>query len=209
MGKADDEYPEDYVDNEDTITLIITSGTTPSSDEYDAEKLETIETTSIKQVTKHHGSSHSNPDVDYYDEHETEEEVDNPTQPIKTTSSSSLSPMKFLTNSITETTTTEIPFTYPIWSLSNSNIQVSSTTIDPEKKAAFLAKTSNKLSLKKKHVPYLSIQDRDRFYLKIFAISITVGMIILAGILITIHLVRKGRHYHGYDLPANKQSINV
>jgi hypothetical protein len=64
---------------------------------------------------------------------------------------------------------------------------------------------------KKTHVPYLfiSIQDRDRFYLKILAISITVGMIILAGILITIHLVRKGRHYHGYDLTANKQSINV
>lgn len=53
---------------------------------------------------------------------------------------------------------------------------------------------------------FLSVQDRDRLFLKIFVITVAVGMVLLAIVLITLHRVRKARRYGGYRVPANATS---
>ncbi|CAF1082098.1 unnamed protein product [Rotaria sp. Silwood1] len=171
------DYYEDYDDElESTIRIFKPSTTTASLVVEDSiEELEdhsvkpkTIESTTHgkKVTTSHMDFIHDYGHIFDDDENETEEEKFSHTTPVitKLSSSSSSNKIKLITHAITETssTTSEIPVTHSTWLFStlphDSNIETSSTsTIDPKKVAVFLAKTN-----------------RDRLFLKIFAITIIV-----------------------------------
>ncbi|CAF1573407.1 unnamed protein product [Rotaria sp. Silwood1] len=201
------DYYEDYDDElESTIRTFKPSTTTASLVIEDSiEELEdhsvkpkTIESTTThgkKVTTSHMDFIHDYGNIFDDDEEETEEEKFSQRTPVitKLSSSSSSSKIKLITHAITETssTTSEIPVTHSTWLFStlphDSNIETSSTTtIDPKKVAVFLAKTN-----------------RDRLFLKIFAITVIVGMFSLALAFIIIYMVRKTQRYRKYHIPAN------
>ncbi|CAF0986854.1 unnamed protein product [Adineta steineri] len=152
---------------------------------------ETETTTPVITKHTHHGHFDSNHIVYYSEDDDKEYDIydahTSTIMPIFTKTSSTLKTEVYIyTTTEKTTTTTEKPFTNPVWSYYTRTM----STIDPKQIAEYIATTN-----------------RNRLLLKIFAIITIVGMVGLAVIFIIIHLVQKKRRYTDYRLPAN-QSLN-
>ena len=143
---------------------------------------EDMQSTTASAYSDHHDL------YDSSDEHEDEKEE------LGTTSSAS-NALVTTTNIITETTT-ETTAEYNFFDL-----HFLTSTMDPQEIAIYIAKASKSPSLPM--IDFHSHLDRERLLLKIFTITIAIGMSILSVALFTIHLLQKSKRYRGYRSPAD------